>query len=438
MRFASRRLACVSLTLATHATARPLTQEFKKLVETLLEFHLADMGVTGEQFMEACEKASSNAVAAVVFQTVLAAEDYLYFRKMMIKRNAQLEAEAATMLRTVERNPAASVAQRATLALASEADATDESVAAAVQASKAEYERLVAEQQAREAAMDADLRAALAASLTDAELAEQRRRAEEAEVERAIAMSLALEEEHARRAAAASHADAAGVARLATEAKARLEDEHRMRLAVLASSPAAKAAAAAGQESTPPLPALSMTELAALERRRAAVDEQRALILRMKAVQRDEALRSYEASAGKTASPARGRASATGAAAGASPAPAGSASLPPLSPGGAPVGAPSDAQDHARAKMRLALASRLKADAVSGGVGGEARPSRESAVQAVHVRGATGSADDGPSESDIAARRARLEAERRAYLDAMHGNLRAGAGDDDEFVYSEK
>uniref|UniRef100_A0A0G4HZU2 Cilia- and flagella-associated protein 36 n=1 Tax=Chromera velia CCMP2878 TaxID=1169474 RepID=A0A0G4HZU2_9ALVE len=69
--------------------------KFKKLVDDLLTDHLADLGVTPEQFGRICVNGvKDERFHKILVQQLLAVDDFLCFKKMMVKRNLQLELEA--------------------------------------------------------------------------------------------------------------------------------------------------------------------------------------------------------------------------------------------------------------------------------------------------------------------------------------------------------
>ncbi|KAJ1625087.1 ADP-ribosylation factor-like 2-binding protein, partial [Pavlovales sp. CCMP2436] len=68
-------------------------QAFKDMVDSLLEFHLSDMGVTQEQFFAALASNPRTILAKQLLEQLLVIDDFLSFKKMMVKRNAELEAE---------------------------------------------------------------------------------------------------------------------------------------------------------------------------------------------------------------------------------------------------------------------------------------------------------------------------------------------------------
>ena len=85
--------------------------KFKHLVEGLLEDHLKQIGVSEENFFEACEKAvqrgkgEASKYANQIIDQMIACEDYLTFKKMMFKRNKELEYEAISALTTASLGP---------------------------------------------------------------------------------------------------------------------------------------------------------------------------------------------------------------------------------------------------------------------------------------------------------------------------------------------
>ncbi|KAK1940442.1 Cilia- and flagella-associated protein 36 [Phytophthora citrophthora] len=83
--------------------------QFRELVETVLGSHLAEMGLTATDFATICEKqrdseraagcSVSDGVSADVVNQILAMDDFLSFKKLMVKRNLELELEAIKELR---------------------------------------------------------------------------------------------------------------------------------------------------------------------------------------------------------------------------------------------------------------------------------------------------------------------------------------------------
>ena len=67
-----------------------LLQNFFKLVDELLCELVAEMGITREQFKAACEQSASNPTHHRIVQQILNVDDFEAFKKMMIKKNMQI------------------------------------------------------------------------------------------------------------------------------------------------------------------------------------------------------------------------------------------------------------------------------------------------------------------------------------------------------------
>nr|XP_033792387.1 cilia- and flagella-associated protein 36 isoform X2 [Geotrypetes seraphini] len=74
-------------------------QEYKELVEKLLEGYLQDIGITEEQFQDACKSpfAESHSLQTIL-QPVLAAEDFNMFKTMMVQKNIELQLQAIQLI----------------------------------------------------------------------------------------------------------------------------------------------------------------------------------------------------------------------------------------------------------------------------------------------------------------------------------------------------
>lgn len=70
-----------------------IEQEFKILVEAILDKFVTDLGIDPQVFVNACELASEKIHKSIINQ-LLAVENFLLFKKMMIARNKQLNQEA--------------------------------------------------------------------------------------------------------------------------------------------------------------------------------------------------------------------------------------------------------------------------------------------------------------------------------------------------------
>ncbi|KAG6971721.1 hypothetical protein JG688_00004320 [Phytophthora aleatoria] len=83
-----------------------LHAQFREVVENVLGSHLAEMGLAATDFAAICEKqreaaggSVSDGVSADVVNQILAMDDFMSFKKLMVKRNLELELEAINELR---------------------------------------------------------------------------------------------------------------------------------------------------------------------------------------------------------------------------------------------------------------------------------------------------------------------------------------------------
>lgn len=66
--------------------------KFKQLVEDLIDFHLKDIQVSEEAFVRACNISKSPSDKKV-FDQILAVDNFVAFKKLMVNRNRELEHE---------------------------------------------------------------------------------------------------------------------------------------------------------------------------------------------------------------------------------------------------------------------------------------------------------------------------------------------------------
>ena len=59
---------------------------------------MAELDITQEQFLDACQKASSNLVHKKVVDQISAVDNFMAFKKLMLKRNSELNEEALRMM----------------------------------------------------------------------------------------------------------------------------------------------------------------------------------------------------------------------------------------------------------------------------------------------------------------------------------------------------
>ena len=71
-------------------------------MEGLLEELMAELGVTQEQFVEACAKATQNPIHKKIVDQISAVENFIAFKKLMNKRNEELNTQALLALTAAE------------------------------------------------------------------------------------------------------------------------------------------------------------------------------------------------------------------------------------------------------------------------------------------------------------------------------------------------
>ncbi|KAI5610051.1 cilia- and flagella-associated protein 36 [Silurus asotus] len=78
-------------------------QQYKQLVEKLLENYMQEVGISEQQFLAACSSpfAKSKSLQAL-FQPVLATNDFQMFRSLMVQKNVELQLQALRVIK--ERN----------------------------------------------------------------------------------------------------------------------------------------------------------------------------------------------------------------------------------------------------------------------------------------------------------------------------------------------
>ncbi len=59
---------------------------------------MAEVEITQEQFLEACDKAQTDPKHKKIVNQIMAVENFIAFKKLMIKRNTELNEEALKMM----------------------------------------------------------------------------------------------------------------------------------------------------------------------------------------------------------------------------------------------------------------------------------------------------------------------------------------------------
>ncbi|KAF7665591.1 hypothetical protein LDENG_00138810 [Lucifuga dentata] len=80
-------------------------EQYKKLVEKLLENYIQEVGINEQQFLDACTSPfAKSKTLQTVFQPVLATDDFQMFRSLMVQKNMELQLQALRVIK--ERNGA--------------------------------------------------------------------------------------------------------------------------------------------------------------------------------------------------------------------------------------------------------------------------------------------------------------------------------------------
>ena len=156
-------------------------REFKDHVEILIQSNLGELGISSDMFMEACERGRHGRdINTVVFERMIAMDDFMTFKKIMVKRNTELQLEA------LKDYSASSV--RDTAPMSPEQEAAQYNSA---------LRRSMREVGTPEKGPDAERmeQLALEQSLRELEVRHKQEQVEQMELEQALAMSMALEEE---------------------------------------------------------------------------------------------------------------------------------------------------------------------------------------------------------------------------------------------------
>ncbi|KAL9645657.1 hypothetical protein ABK040_003390 [Willaertia magna] len=165
-------------------------ENFRKLIEQLLDFHLKEMEISHEQFIKCCMESKNNEVLGLALSHILAMDDFLSFKKMMGKRNLQIEFEAIKEMRDKYLNiPSAPLEKETPLT-------EDQELQKVIEWSKMEHEKEMKKKEVLEKEL---LNRAIGESLNHKAVPNHKSLMEDAELELALALSLSLEEERKRR-----------------------------------------------------------------------------------------------------------------------------------------------------------------------------------------------------------------------------------------------
>eukprot|EP01040_Poterioochromonas_malhamensis_P010372 gene10372-11287_t len=175
-------------------------REFCDHVEALLASNLGEVGITNEQFLESCETARTGRdVNATVFERLIAMDDFNTFKKIMTKRNTELQLEAMKSFAVNTPFPSKSGKRHfnADEGKGGEPDGTGAGDTSLMDPDEllALKEAEIMELQRYENMHEEEMQELLFQSLMEMELIHRQEELEHAELERALLLSLIAEEE---------------------------------------------------------------------------------------------------------------------------------------------------------------------------------------------------------------------------------------------------
>lgn len=77
-------------------------KKFKVIVEEMLTNMLKEIGISEDLFAEACIKSATNPVHKMLLSELMAVENFLAFKKLMVKRNRELSEETLQLMNATE------------------------------------------------------------------------------------------------------------------------------------------------------------------------------------------------------------------------------------------------------------------------------------------------------------------------------------------------
>lgn len=115
--------------------------EFRDHIEALISSNLGELGISSEMFFESCEKGRNNRdINKQVFERMIAMEDFETFKKLMTKRNMELQLEAIRSY-NVTKSPHKTKQSRSTYSDSHEDEEMREAMEASLRCGESERER---------------------------------------------------------------------------------------------------------------------------------------------------------------------------------------------------------------------------------------------------------------------------------------------------------
>lgn len=230
------------------------------MIDKLLGSYLKELGLTEQEFVNAVSQSSTDneKVSKLIFGQILAVDNFLTFKKMMIERGKHLERKALKMLKNPKKGQAKSSKHQDDAKV--RAMTEEEQLSLALKLS-AQLSRQSTSEQKKHVDKLEDV---LKASVIEADLVRSQLEQEQAELEHAIALSLDMENERIKkiRAAEEEEKNATNAASKAT-AKAKKEKLLQYEAKIMAQEDAE----AKGETYKPAAASAALPTIAVLEQR---------------------------------------------------------------------------------------------------------------------------------------------------------------------------
>lgn len=79
-----------------------LHNTFKEIIETSLEFMIIELGIDNEKFLACAKKGLEHPEDKKCFENIIASDNFLYFKSLMVQRNAQLQEQSYRLMAATE------------------------------------------------------------------------------------------------------------------------------------------------------------------------------------------------------------------------------------------------------------------------------------------------------------------------------------------------
>jgi hypothetical protein len=171
--------------------------EYRDHIDTLITSNLSEVGITSDMFYESCEKGRQNRdINRAVFERMLSMEDFNTFKRIMVKRNMELQLMTLQGDITPEASPMkGKFADGGGLMYTMASPMSPEEEKAQIEKALSNSLKHDELDQKMSKVENQDVQELLRSSLMEMEMLHRQEELEQQELERAMALSLAIEEE---------------------------------------------------------------------------------------------------------------------------------------------------------------------------------------------------------------------------------------------------